>query len=43
MGNYFVVGDTLYVNFYDSIGVATSITDGHYVVLIKWWYGPEIL
>lgn len=43
MGNYFVVGDTLYVNFYDSLGVATPITDGHYVVLIKWWYGPEIL
>jgi hypothetical protein len=43
MTNYFVTGDTLYVNFYDSFGVATSITDGEYVVLIKWWYGPEIL
>lgn len=43
MTNYFLVSDTLYVNFYDSFGVATSISDGEYVVLIKWWYGPEIL
>ena len=43
MGNYFVTSDNLYVNFYDSLGVATSITDGNYVLLIKWWYGPEIL
>lgn len=43
MTNYFATGDVLYINFYDSFGVATSITDGEYVVLIKWWYGPEIL
>jgi len=45
MGNYFAGGDTLYISFYDSLGNLTSITDvnAYYNVLIKWWYGPEIL